>query len=261
MGTLSKRLAKLESQLQSLIERGSARATLGEAKDFQFSTKLLDAMHSSVHTDRGGNRIAADTYIVILNAETAQFMGEEKFIEETMIQMLVESCQDTGITLETTPRIKFSIDNSLEPGRLDIFSSFGLEKISETSTLIYDQDGGLKAPKDAFLILHGNEVIPLKGQVINLGRRSDNQIVIDDPQVSRLHAQIRILNNRYVIFDLDSTGGTFINKVRVEQAALFPGDVISLAGVDLVYGQDAGFFSADGGSYTQPMMPNANEEK
>jgi hypothetical protein len=246
--------------LQALLERGSARVIPGGGNDYQISAKLLDAMHSSVRVNPAGKRIAADTYIVVVHSDTARFMGEENSIEEAMIQMLVEACQETGITIESQPRIKVSIDSSFEPGRFEILSSFGLEEISETSTLTFDQDEGLTAPKDAFLIMHGNEVIPLQGQVLNLGRRSDNQIVIDDPQVSRLHAQIRIINNRYVIFDLDSTGGTFINKVRVEQATLFPGDVISLAGVDLVYGQDAGFFLADGGSYTQPMTPYTKEE-
>lgn len=260
MGTLSKKLTKLESQLQALIERGSARGIPGGRKDFQISSKLLATMQSSIRMDQSGKRFAADTYIVIVNSETARFMGGDHSIEEVMIQILVESCHTTGIAFNSPPRIKISIDDSLEPGRFEILSSFSLEEISETSTLTIDQDYRLNAPEDAFLIMHGNQVIPLEGHVLNLGRRSDNQIVIDDPQVSRLHAQIRKINNRYVIFDLDSTGGTFINKVRVEQATLFPGDVISLAGVDLVYGQDAGFISADSGSYTQPMTPHPNEE-
>jgi pSer/pThr/pTyr-binding forkhead associated (FHA) protein len=40
------------------------------------------------------------------------------------------------------------------------------------------------------------------------------------------------------LFDLNSTGGTFVNGQRTSQTVLYPGDVISLAGVALIFGQD-----------------------
>jgi pSer/pThr/pTyr-binding forkhead associated (FHA) protein len=41
-----------------------------------------------------------------------------------------------------------------------------------------------------------------------------------------------------VLFDLNSTGGSFVNGQRTSQTVLYPGDVISLAGVALIFGQD-----------------------
>jgi pSer/pThr/pTyr-binding forkhead associated (FHA) protein len=81
-------------------------------------------------------------------------------------------------------------------------------------------------------------VFPLKKSIINIGRRLDNHLVIDDPRVSRNHSQLRAIKGRFVIFDLNSTGGTFVNGQRTSQSVLYPGDVISLAGVPLVFGQD-----------------------
>lgn len=92
-------------------------------------------------------------------------------------------------------------------------------------------------PEDAFVIIDGTRVIPLNQAVINIGRRIENTLVVDDPRVSRTHAQMRAINGRYIIFDLNSTGGTFVNGERVKQTVLYPGDVISLAGADLIYGQ------------------------
>jgi pSer/pThr/pTyr-binding forkhead associated (FHA) protein len=92
-------------------------------------------------------------------------------------------------------------------------------------------------PEDAFVIVDGIKVIPLTQPIVNIGRRVENTLVIDDPRVSRTHAQLRAINGRYIIFDLNSTGGTFINGERVTQSILYPGDVISLAGADLIYGQ------------------------
>ena len=93
-------------------------------------------------------------------------------------------------------------------------------------------------PENAFLIVEGVKVFPLALPVINIGRRLDNQLIIDDPRVSRNHAQLRTIKGRYVVFDLNSTGGTFVNGQRTSQSVLYPGDVISLAGVALIFGQD-----------------------
>ncbi len=94
-------------------------------------------------------------------------------------------------------------------------------------------------PENAYLIISGIKVFPLETPVVNIGRRLDNTLVIDDPRVSRNHAQMRSVDGRYVIFDLNSTGGTFINGKRITQCVLYPGDVISLAGVPLIFGQDS----------------------
>ena len=91
-------------------------------------------------------------------------------------------------------------------------------------------------PASAFLIVDGTQIFSLDGAAVNIGRRADNDLVIDDQRVSRLHAQIRWVRGRYILFDLGSAGGTWVNKARVNQAPLFPGDVISLAGVPLVFG-------------------------
>jgi pSer/pThr/pTyr-binding forkhead associated (FHA) protein len=87
-----------------------------------------------------------------------------------------------------------------------------------------DESG--KIPENAFLIVEGVKVFPLTTSVINIGRRLDNQLVIDDPRVSRNHAQLRSIKGRFVVFDLNSTGGTFVNGQRTSQSVLYPGDVI-----------------------------------
>jgi pSer/pThr/pTyr-binding forkhead associated (FHA) protein len=46
------------------------------------------------------------------------------------------------------------------------------------------------------------------------------------------------VRDRYMIFDLNSTGGTFVNGIQITQQELTPGDLISLAGVPLIYGQE-----------------------
>src|SRR6185295_998184 len=86
---------------------------------------------------------------------------------------------------------------------------------------------------EAFLTLENNKVVPINQPIFNIGRRIENNLALNDPRVSRIHAQLRPINGVYVLFDLGSTGGTFINGRQIEQSIIYSGDVISLAGVTL----------------------------
>jgi hypothetical protein len=260
MSSLQDKLSLFESRLQSLIEQGTTRIVPKGGYQNQISSKLIAAMQSSIKLDEAGRPIAADTYILVVDQETAQLLAEDPSIIEELLQILIEAGAKSEVSYQALPKIKISAESTMEPGRFEILSHYGIQEIAETSTLAIDPNDGMPVPEYAFLIISGGQVHPITEQVVNLGRRPDNHIVIDDPRVSRTHAQIRAINGRYVIFDLDSTGGMFVNNVCVNQSTLFPGDVISLAGVDLVYGQDAAYLSNGDSSSTQPLMPFPNSE-
>ena len=92
-------------------------------------------------------------------------------------------------------------------------------------------------PTSAYLIVN-SEVFPLNKELVNIGRKLDNHIVIHDPRVSRNHAQIRVMEGQFVILDLNSTGGTLVNGQKVNKCILYSGDSISLAGVSIKFVQD-----------------------
>ncbi len=80
-------------------------------------------------------------------------------------------------------------------------------------------------------IVHGPETGKsyLLGETTRLGRALDNDIHIPDTQTSRYHAIIEHRENGYVIRDLDSTNGTFVNGKRVDrEMELHIGDAITV---------------------------------
>jgi pSer/pThr/pTyr-binding forkhead associated (FHA) protein len=80
--------------------------------------------------------------------------------------------------------------------------------------------------------------------------------VIDDARVSRSHAQLRLRFGHYVVYDLGSSGGTFVNGQRIEECVLRPGDVISLGGVPVIYGEDAPYGPEIHSPHsTRPLVP------
>jgi pSer/pThr/pTyr-binding forkhead associated (FHA) protein len=70
---------------------------------------------------------------------------------------------------------------------------------------------------------------------------------------------LRIVRDRFVLFDLNSSGGTFVNGHRTDQSVLYPGDVISLAGVSLIFGQDLPAGRTPGEGQTEPGSPISAE--
>ena len=68
-----------------------------------------------------------------------------------------------------------------------------------------------------------------------VGRRSDNDIVIDEPSVSASHAWIINQNGHYVIMNTLSTNGTFVNDKRVHEATLSHGDNVRLGQAEFMF--------------------------
>lgn len=93
-------------------------------------------------------------------------------------------------------------------------------------------------PSSAYLIVN-SQVFPLERELVNIGRKLDNHVVIQDSRISRNHAQLRLMNGQFVLLDLNSTGGTFVNEQRITKSVLYSGDTISLAGVQIKFVQDA----------------------
>ena len=113
-----------------------------------------------------------------------------------------------------------------------------MPKTGDRSTAPFDDsDTNPREGEDAFLILNGVDLFALRVPVVSIGRRIDNVVVLNDPRVSRQHAELRSYHGRYVVFDMGSSGGTYVNGQRVTHSILYDGDVISLAGVHLIFRQ------------------------
>ncbi len=79
------------------------------------------------------------------------------------------------------------------------------------------------------------QVLEVREQRLQIGRGRDNDVVLPDPEkgVSRTHAELRLENDRYVIVDLQSQNGTWLNGARVDRAEVPYGAEIAVGGYRL----------------------------
>jgi hypothetical protein len=71
------------------------------------------------------------------------------------------------------------------------------------------------------------------GELTNVGRdASQSDIVIDDSTVSRQHARVRLEEGRFVLYDLASSNGTFVNDQQIQKQPLLDGDRVRFGSVD-----------------------------
>ena len=88
----------------------------------------------------------------------------------------------------------------------------------------------LPAPRRRWrdLIPQRRQLPPAIAGCLTLGRSSACELVFSDDTVSRRHAQLRVEDGRWMLRDLGSSNGTFVNGRRVLEAEVAAGDEIEL---------------------------------
>lgn len=231
-------LDSLEKRLAKLIEVHLPQYLPLRKPDNKVAQQLVEAMQTHLKI-RDGKEIAPNHYTILAHPLLLAKWQEDATLISSFKAMMLMLAEETSVEFDAPPILSFASDPELGRDEIKILVSKQMDTIADTQGMKNEaKENTEQVPKSAFFIIGGTKVFPLEQAVLNVGRRMENDLVIDDPRVSRNHAQLRAVNGRFVIFDLNSTGGTYVNSQRSHQSVLYPGDVISLAGVPLIYGQD-----------------------
>ncbi len=233
--------SRFEQRIEQLVEGSFARLFAGRLHPREVAIHLTRAMDDNAKLAPDGRMLAPNIFTVRLNPQDYDaLMIAQPGLPQALSEAVVSMANRADMVLKTAPSIQLQPDPSIPPRTLSVFAAHDGDaratQVLEAMTL--PPAPPPRSPRNPQLLVSGTRYIPLNRQVINIGRRHDNQIVIDDPRVSRVHAQLRLRFGSYVLYDLGSSAGTYVNEHRVTECILKPGDVISLAGVPLVYIED-----------------------
>lgn len=257
------RLQDLEARLRQLLEVRLLQALPGQQDEDLLIRNLSDAIEANARADPDGSPVAPDTYTLYLHGSAIP-PSPDPMLAQALMQVIEAAASNAGLRLSAKPTLNIVHDPNPNAEAFTIVAYHRADTSGQTQDMKANSGrpgpaaGITVPPGGSFLIVNGTTEVPLTGVVVNVGRRLDNDLILDDPRVSRHHAQLRAIKGQYVIFDLASSSGTFINGQRTSQAILHPGDVISLGGVSLIYGQDA--VPQEGGpGETEPRRPDETE--
>ena len=100
----------------------------------------------------------------------------------------------------------------------------------------------------SLFVFRGNDQglrFELSAETLGIGRDTGNQIQIHDTEVSRRHAELRRSDKTYILADLGSSNGTYINGQRITTQPLATGDQLQVGGTQLLYTAATGDTSGD----------------
>jgi hypothetical protein len=258
---MSQPFNRLEARLQRFIEEGTARLFSSQDTKALLAARLIEAMQAEVSFGKGDQLLAPTTYTIHTNSEHAAALKSNQALLDDLKTALTRAAAESGIQFSGKPVLHIAPEDGLAAHEFRVRCAGVGESLSRTQSVRKAVEAvDHQIPNGAFLIVAGAQVFPLHLPIVNIGRKSDNHLVIENVQVSRRHAQLRAIAGHYHFFDLGSTGGSKVNGAEVKSAPLLAGDLISLAGVvPLIYGQD----STEPSSETQEFHPgeNGNSEK
>jgi hypothetical protein len=189
-----------------------------------------------------GKAYAPDQYTVSINPQRlANIKSIAEGMQERIGEILIEVLSTFTYEIVTKPHITLATDPTLGEDALRVIGWHSSNPLALAEKMgVQEEHDTQSPPSGAFLVVEGRQHFELKQPVIRIGRKLDNDLVLDDPHVSREHFRLIARNRRYLLEDLGSTAGTRVNGRKVNEHFLQPGDVINVASVDLIYGEDTG---------------------
>ena len=238
-------LRNLESKIAGLVEGTFSRAFKSEVRPVEIARKLTREMdeHKVVSLSR---TYAPNEYAIWLSPDDReQFSGYEDELRRELSGYLLEHARREKIALLSRPSIEFKTDERLRLGEFGIQARLVRpeeDPQAEPSqgdhghTQVYTVSERLSAPLQApdhrrrtAKLRIGSQTAILGPQGGVLGRSRECEVVIDDANVSRRHAEIRPSGASWTVRDLGSTNGIKVNGRRVDAPqSLKPGDTIEL---------------------------------
>jgi FHA domain/FhaA, N-terminal domain len=250
-------LESLERQLEGLVERALPRLLGARFSTPVIAGQLARTMEDGLRWDDRGQAFAPDQYALTLHPEDVDtLLAQAPDLRDELSRGLAEAARSLGYLVASAPEVTLAADPTLPRWDVRVVAWHRSRPLEFTQGMPREArtEPG-RVPSGAFLIIDGGLHYPLDRPVVNIGRRLDNQIILEDPHVSRTHAQLRVRDGRFVLFDLGSTAGTQVNGKRAQQHVLRAGDVIRIGASSLVYGEDPGGPPDSTPAYSPPFPP------
>ena len=244
--------SRLEAFLERLFEAPAGR--MGARLQPILLTKRIERAMDSGKTFGAAGIIVPNRYELHLHpADFAAFESYRGSLEDDLAHGAMARARRERYHLVARPTVRLVADPAVPRGDVRIAANVvdaGGDRIPEqvqpappAHTMVLARAGSEVAPPDsasrAFLLVRTDGApqvrFDLGGALISIGRASDNDVIVDDPEVSRHHCQLKLQHGAYSFADLGSRNGSWINGQPVSEVALGPGDAIRIGSTEIEF--------------------------
>jgi FHA domain-containing protein len=244
-------LSRLEAFFERLFEAPAGR--LGATLQPVSLAKRIERAMDTNKSFRADGVIVPNQYDLHLNP--ADFAGFESYrgsLEDDLAHGVLSRARHERYSLVARPRVRILADPGVPKGDVRVAANVvddagerlaDEQPLAASDTMVFARPGHDAAEKDsalrAYLLVRTDGAPPVQfdlgGALIGVGRASDNDVIVDDPQVSRHHCQLKLQHGAYSFADLGSRNGSSVNGQAVSEVALGPGDVIRIGSTEIEF--------------------------
>ena len=220
-------LQQFERRLERMVEGVFARAFRGGLQPVEIGRRLTREMDLRRTVAPKGTLAPNDFVVVLSPSDRARFASIEDELVEELVAVARDHAEIERYSFVGPVSVEMETDQQLSPGMVLVSGEM--------------QRGEAPATKSRLLLPDGRP-IELTDQVVTIGRLPDCTIVLADPNVIRVHAEVRPVPDRsggtseYAVVDRGSTNGTRVNGAPVTGSrTLAAGDTITLGATSIAF--------------------------
>ena len=257
-------LKHIEKRMESLVEGVFGRAFRRQIHPVEIAKGLTKQMDEGRMVSISRTYAPNDFTVHLSKEDTESIRAYQASLEDELIQYASTHAENKNYHLMTPPRIRFEAEDTLRFGEFGVTAkltggdgprekgapqdtsgqtrifrteeSAGGEIDQGTATISADEARRHGLAREIVEVVLGDEKHQLEGRgPWSVGRSQENDIVINDPNVSRKHARISRADNGFVVEDLGSTNGTLLDGAPIDRERIEGGD-------ELTFGQSTARF-------------------
>jgi hypothetical protein len=245
-------LSRVEAFLERFLEAPAGR--LGASiQPISLSKRIERAMDTNKTYGQAGVIVPNHYALHLHPTDFEGFASYRNALEDDLAHGVLARARHERYTLVARPRVSIVADDATRRGEIRVAANVvdehgGTPREAQplpagSDTMVLTAPAGAEAPESArraFLMVSTRGSLPvhfdLGGALIGIGRASDNDVIVDDPMVSRHHCQLKLQHGAYSFTDLGSRNGSTVNGQPVSQVALGPGDLIRVGDTEIEFG-------------------------
>ena len=221
-------LDRFERGVERAVNGVFARAFRSEVQPVEVAAALRRELDDRAAVLSRGRTLVPNSFVVELGpSDHEKIASWQDTLSDELVAAVTQHADKQRYSFVGPVRVDFLEADDLETGVFRVLSSTIKGRVAPATP----RTSTAGRPR---LEVEGREYV-LAEAVTVLGRGSEADVVVDDPGVSRRHAEVRVSAQGARLADLSSTNGTFVDGERVSSTDLFDGATITLGRTKVVF--------------------------